>query len=339
METALTESAPFFSVLIVNYNCGEYVQMALNSLKRQTFRDFEVCLIDNGSSDGSIENLKTDGLPAFCLMAESENHGFARGNNLAAGNAHGRWLALLNPDATAAPDWLQKVADGIARHADTESFACTQIAMDDADRLDGVGDNYLAYGIPWRGGYRRPVSELPEEGECFSACGASAIVRRDVFQKLGGFDERLFCYCEDVDLGYRLRLAGGRCIFLPEAQVEHLGGGSSDKVSGFAVRLGTRNRLWIYLKNTPTPLLLAGLPLHVALTLAILARGLFTGRFGATWQGLKEAFAGLGTTLDARRSTQATRQASTADLLRTMALNPMTMLGRRAHIVRIKPTE
>lgn len=330
---------PDFSVLIVNYNGGAYVQGALDSLKAQTHRSFEVILLDNASADGSADALDTAGLPAFTLMREGENHGFARGNNLAAAQAKGKWLALLNPDAAARPDWLAQVLAGTGRHPGVTSFACTQLWMHDETKLDGAGDNYLLFGIPWRGGYRRPSTEIPAEGTCFSPCGASAVYHRETFAAAGGFDERLFCFCEDVDLGFRLRLEGGMCVFLPHAVVAHAGGGLSDKVSGFAVRYGTRNRLWVYLKCMPMPLLILTLPGHIALTAAILLRGLRTGRFSDAMKGLGDAVRGLGPVLEDRRTAQALRTASLADIARAMAWNPMRMLGRGIVVTELAPSD
>ncbi|MFN7166896.1 MAG: glycosyltransferase family 2 protein [Pannonibacter sp.] len=322
------ENTPDFSVLIVNFNGGTYVQGALDSLKAQTHRSFEVILVDNASADGSVDALDTSGLPAFTLMRETENHGFARGNNLAAARAKGKWLALLNPDAAARPDWLAQILSGAARHPGVTSFACTQLWMLDETKLDGAGDNYLVFGIPWRGGYRRQSTELPPEGTCFSPCGASAVYHRSTFLEAGGYDERLFCFCEDVDLGFRLRLEGDTCIFLPDAVVAHAGGGLSDKVSGFAVRYGTRNRLWVYLKCMPLPLLIVTLPGHMALTAVLLLRGTMTGRFGPAMEGLIDAVRGLGPVWGDRRTAQAHRTVSLTSLLKAMVWNPFRMLGR-----------
>ncbi len=332
LELNRLQTAPDFSVLIVNYNGGAYVQGALDSLKRQTHRSFEVILLDNASTDGSVDTLDTAGLPRFTLVRGTDNHGFARGNNLAAAQAAGRWLALLNPDAAARPDWLAEVLAGTRRHPDVTSFACTQLWMHDETRLDGAGDNYLIFGIPWRGGYHRPVSDLPAEGTCFSPCGASAVYLRETFVAAGGFDERFFCFCEDVDLGFRLRLEGGECVFLPRAVVSHAGGGLSEKVSGFAVRYGTRNRLWVYLKCMPMPLLVLTLPGHLLLTAAILLRGLITGRFGDAMVGLMEALRGLGPVWADRKVVQAHRRASVGALLRAMAWKPWSMIRRQVHI-------
>lgn len=335
----LPKASPYFSVLIVNFNAGPYVQTALDSLAAQTFRDFEVILLDNASQDGSADRLDTAGLPAFQLLEQPENLGFAAGNNRAAEAASGTFLALLNPDAAAEPDWLKNVAAGIQRHPGTHSFACTQIASATPDLLDGAGDNYLLFGIPWRGGYHQPRARLPDEGECFSPCGASTIIRTETFRQHGGFDERLFCYCEDVDLAYRMRLAGQPTIFLPDAVVYHVGGGATDKISGFALFHGTRNRLWVYLKNTPASLLWWTLPVHAALTIIILLRGLITGRFTPTWKGLMAGISGLGPVLADRRAVQRKRTASTADLLRIMPANPLRILSQGTYVIALREND
>ena len=333
-------SPPDVSVLIVNYNGGAFVQGALDSLKRQTYRDFEVILVDNASTDGSADSLDTAGLPAFTLMKETENHGFARGNNLAAAEAKGLWLALLNPDAAAQPNWLEEVSNGIKRWDGVETFACKQVWMQDAGILDGVGDNYLIFGIPWRGGYRQPVEATPEEGNCFSACGASAIYRRATFWAVGGFDEQLFCYCEDVDLGFRFQLEGLKCVFLPTAVVAHQGSGISSQQSGFAVKYGTRNRLWVYLKCMPLPLLFLTLPGHVALTLAILARGMMTGKFRPAFAGLVEGIVGIRSVWQQRQLVQVFRNTSLWALARSMVWNPLKMLNRQSAVTsQLAPSE
>ncbi|MCB9962688.1 MAG: glycosyltransferase family 2 protein [Hyphomonas sp.] len=317
----------------MNYNGGAFPQAALQSLAQQTFRDFEVILLDNASTDGSVAALRTDGLPAFQLVREVENHGFAKGNNIAAGLARGEWLVLMNPDVVANADWLEQVAEGINRHPGVHSFASAQLLMEDIQLMDGAGDNFLAFGIPWRGGYRRPASELPPEGECFSPCGAGAVIERKAFFRVGGFDESFFCYCEDVDLGFRMRLAGESCIFLPRAVIRHAGGHSSDQISGFAVRLGTRNRLWTYLKNMPFLLLVAGLPAHIGLIAAIWIRGLFTGRAGYVANGLGDALAELGPVLRQRKEIQRSRTVTLMQVARQLTWNPLLMLQRRTRIL------
>ena len=321
-----------FSVIIVNFNGGDYLAGALASLAQQTIEDFEVFVVDNASTDGSMQRLG-ETLPKNLHLRPLENNiGFAAANNLAAREASGEWIVLLNPDAAAAPDWLEQLGAGATRHPGTAMFASAQINMADPSRMDGAGDAYLGFGIPWRGGFGRPITEMPEEGTCFAPCGAGAMYRRETFLAHDGFDEQLFCYCEDVDLGYRMRLAGERCVFLPDAKITHEGGGLSSKVNGFALFHGARNRLWVYVKNTPLWLLIVTLPGHVALTMAILARGLVTKRAKDTWRGIWAGLKGMGPILKQRKALKPRRTVSGAALVRAMTWNPITMLQRKTDV-------
>ena len=329
------ETAPEFSVVIVNFNGGAFLQGAIDSLKAQTYRNFEVILIDNASTDGSLGTLDTDGLPAFTLMRETENHGFARGNNLAAAQARGVWLALLNPDARASPGWLAALKRAATAYPETRTFASAQFLLDDPDTLDGAGDAYLLFGFPWRGGFGRAARELPGPGFCFSACGASAVYDRDLFLSVGGFDERFFCYCEDVDLGFRLQLLGEDCRFVPDAAIEHAGSAIAGRASVFSTYHGTRNRIWTYAKNMPLGLMFLTLPGHIALTAYVLARNSFTPRFSPMIRGLFDGVAGA---VRIRMSSQWRVRARNAPgrLVQLMAWNPFRMSRRLVH-VRLSP--
>ena len=320
---------PRFSVIIVNYNGGSYVQAALTSLAKQTYRDFEVFLVDNASEDGSIDHLNTDDLPDFVLMKQSENLGFAEGNNIAARIANGDWLVLLNPDAEAEPDWLDRIDQGISRYPETSMFAVAQYDLHREGKLDGVGDCYLGFGFPWRGGYGYSADATPIEGECFSPCGAGAIYKRTVFLQHNGFDERFFCYCEDVDLGYRLRLAGERCIFLPEAQIRHAGSALSNKTSGFADYHGSRNRVWCYVKNTPPLLFWLTLPFHLLMSITILMKYSFQGRFLSTAKGMLDSLLGLPKLISERSFGPPKRTVSLKTITRAMSWNPLSFFYRR----------
>lgn len=323
---------PRFTVVIVNWNGGAYVQGALDSLARQSFREFEVFLVDNASTDGSISNLETSGLPVFTLMTQTENLGFAKGNNVAARAGSGEWLILLNPDAEASADWLDQIDKAIHAYPGTLMFASAQYNLHKPDELDGAGDCYLGFGFPWRGGFGHPASSLPSLGECFSPCGAGAVYHRETFLAHDGFDERFFCFCEDVDIGYRLRLSGEKCLFLPDAIIHHAGGGLSGRRSPFADYHGMRNRLWCYAKNTPALLLATTLPFHVAITLALLVRNAIGGRFIASWKGLWDGLLGLrmirrnGTFAPPSRSVSLTR------LTGAMSWNPLYFLRRHADV-------
>lgn len=324
---------PYFSVLIVNYNAGDLLQDAINSLKKQSFTDFEVVLVDNDSSDDSIDRLDVSGLPGVRVMREKENHGFAKGNNMAAAAAQGKWLALLNPDATADENWLMEIKRATERHPSCRVFACGQISMDEPELLDGAGDAYFAFGIPWRGGFEHPVSALPKnDSQCFSPCGASAVYERDLFLSIGGFDERFFCYCEDVDLGLRLQLSDEKCVFLPDALIHHKGSATSGRYSYFTMYHGFRNRTWAYLKNMPLSVLLLTLPGHLALMFYIYLRNLghadVRGMRHGMWHGLKDGWS-------LRRQTDYKVKPTfkaTWNLIKSMAWNPVRLSMRDVHV-------
>ncbi|MEQ3629169.1 MAG: glycosyltransferase family 2 protein [Hyphomonas sp.] len=326
-------AAPLLTVIIVNFNGGDYVAGALASLSKQTYRNFEVILLDNASTDGSVDDLETSGLPAFNLIRHSENLGFAAGNNFAIRQARGTWLALLNPDAEAAEDWLDTLSRAIQRYPDIRQFACAQYSLHAPDHLDGVGDAYLIFGIPWRGGFEAPADVLPAEGRCFSPCGASAVIHADIFRQFNGFDERFFCYCEDVDLGFRMRLAGYDCIFLPDSIVHHAGSGLSSKISNFSTVQGTRNRIWTYWKNMPAPLLWLTLPGHVAISLYILLRAAMTGATAPTWDGMAEGLKGIAGLRSGKSPwSPPKRRISLWSLARDMAWNPLRISRRMPHV-------
>jgi GT2 family glycosyltransferase len=331
LELSERKEAPSITVVVVNYNGGDYIRGCLASLARQTYRNFETIVVDNASSDGSIDRIGE--MPEHTtILRETVNHGFARGNNLAARLGRGRWLALLNPDAEAAPDWLESLMRAVRERPSHRMVASVQIALHDATVLDGVGDCYLAYGYAWRGGFGHKVSETPAAGECFAPCGAAALYPRDLFIESGGFDERYFCYHEDVDLGFRLRLLGERCQFDPRCRIRHAGSAITGRASDFAVFHGARNGLWTYVKNIPGPLLLLTFLPWMAGTLAILARGLVTGRFGATARGLRAAIVDLGPALQARVALRRRSRASLRSVARALSWNPLHFLARRPQV-------
>jgi len=314
---------PLISVIVVAWNAGEWLRHCLDALDAQTFREFETIVVDNGATDGCWR--AAEGRPGVRLIHAGANLGFAAGNNLAAREAAGTWLALLNPDAIAAPDWLEKLAAATRRHPGATMFGSLQVDHADPSRLDGCGDVYHVSGLAWRGGYGRPEAERPRaDAEVFAPCAAAALYRRDAFLAAGGFDEDWFCYFEDVDLGFRLRLMGGRAVQVADAVVRHVGSASTGRRSAFAVYHGTRNRLWTFAKDMPLPALVLFAPLHLAMSLLMLAKAVPQGVLGPTLRGLGDGVKGLPRVLAKRR-----RVARGGSALGAMAWSPLAALGRR----------
>lgn len=324
------------SVLVVAYRSRETLGRCLEALSMQTAAPREVLVLENGSPAG--ERIDGFTLPDWVTFIESEeNLGFAGGNNHLAKMAEGEWLALLNPDAFARPDWLQQLLAAAERYPDVSIYGSTQYAADFPGTLDGVGDVYHATGLAYRAGYMRPVAMLPEEGEVFAACGAAAFMRREVFELLGGFDERFFCYNEDVDLGYRAKLAGHKTVQLRDAAVDHLGYASSGRRSEFATYYGVRNRLWVFLKNTPGWLFWLLSPVHCVVTLLLWLSAARFGQFTVFGRALGDALRGWSEMMASRREVQRARVATTWQIARAMSWNPLRLLTRAPDVRPLKP--
>lgn len=323
------------SVIIVNFNSGDRLARCLEHLKRQTFSDFEIIVIDNASGDDSIERARAAAPDAGYILSPS-NLGFAAGNNRAAEQASGDWIAFLNPDAYAEPDWLEALVTATKRYPATDAFGSTQLMADNPAIIDGAGDAYFILGIPYRGHYGWNADALPDDGQCLAPCGAAAMYRAAVFRKLGGFDERYFCYSEDVDLGFRLLLSGGAAIQLRDARVRHEGSGVTGRYSEFTVYHGNRNRIWTTYKNLPGLLYWPLAPLRLIVDLYFCVRALTIGVGKAYFKAVVDGYAGLGALKDERRAIQSSRVASTGDVARALVWSPVAFARRRSKLRKAK---
>lgn len=324
---------PTATVCIIAFNSGPTLRACLEHLAVQSFRDFETLVIDNASPDPGDAAIAAD-FPGARLIRNRENLGFTGAGNQGAREARGRWFVLLNPDAYAEPDWLAELLAAADRHPQVRAFTSRQMVAETPDVLDGLGDVMSITGIPYRGGYLNPERGQAWEGEVFSPCGAAMMIDRALFLELGGFDETFFCYGEDVDLGYRLQLAGEPTLLVPTATVHHVGSASSGgRKSEFAVFHGTRNRFWVLFKNTPGLLLPLVVPLHLAALVAIYLRRENRPHAGLIWKAVKAALAGAPAMFRARRSVQARRRASLGQIAAAMTWNPRD-LSRRRPVIR-----
>jgi GT2 family glycosyltransferase len=330
-EPGSAEAAPEVVVVIVAWNSGPHLQVALDALARQTFTDFEAIVWDNASTDSAVEALNAG--PNVRIIRCPDNLGFAAANNRAAALSRAPLIVTLNPDAFAEPVWLETLV-AAAHRTGAASLASLQISADDPEVLDGAGDMMSVIGVAWRGGYLGPRRlQAHEPVEVFAACAAAALYRRDAFEAAGGFDERFFCYHEDVDLGFRLRLMGGRCVLEPRATVRHVGSASSDTVSGFAEYHGMRNREWTFAKDMPWLLMPIALPCHLMLIVFLLVRAQSPEMRAARLRGLRDAWSDLGPFLHERPRWRATRF---WDLTRALSWSPAAISQRRPVYRRLK---
>ncbi len=331
MSASTPPAAQSVTLIIVNFNSGARLGRCLDSLARQTVSGFEVIIVDNASSDDSLAQASLAGRNVLLIEAGC-NAGFAAANNMAAKAASGDWLAFLNPDAYPEPGWLEALLRAAARHPQTDAFGSRQLDAGDPSRLDGEGDVCTIFGVAYRGGYGHAAQPGGADGECFSPCAAAALVRRSVFVDLGGFDERFFCYGEDVDFGFRLRNAGGRAVQVNSAIVLHEGSGVSGRHSAFTLYHGHRNRIWMFYKNMPAALYWLTAPLRVIADMALFVKAAAAGEAGAYMRAMRDGYGGLGAFREDRRTIAALRQKSGAAIAAALCWSPVKFLRREADL-------
>ena len=311
---------PIVSIVISTWNSGNVLDRCLGSLANQTVKDFEVIIVDNGSSDNSIDNLpeKWPSLD-FHIKKLDRNTGFAAANNLGARLAQGDWLALLNTDAFPDPDWLENLLRAAAREPKFSFFASRQLQAGAPHILDGAGDVYHISGLAWRRYAGLPAARFGlESEEVFSACAAAALYSRQAFLQVGGFDENFFSYLEDVDLGFRLRLQGFRCLYVPEAVVQHVGSVTLGVRSEFAYYHWQRNLIWSFFQNMPAGLLWLALPAHLTANLIYQLNHTFRGLGRTLLKGKWDALLGMPRVLQKRRAIQQNRKITNMELFHCM---------------------
>ena len=318
--------------VIVNANSGPLLAQALSALAAQTHPPEQTVVVDNASTDGSADRLESL-FPKVTVVRLDDNVGFAAANNLAVRDAPDcEWVALLNPDAFPEPDWLEHLLAAAAEKRNYSFFASRLLIADDPSRLDATGDILHVSGIAWPRDHGAPGSTDRAGGEVFSASAAAALYRRDAFIEAGGFDERFFCYFEDVDLGFRLRLAGHRCWYVPTAVARHVGAATSGRESDFFLYHTHRNIIWTYVKNMPSPLFWLYLPQHVLFNVLFLIGYIRLRRARLVMRAKVDALRGLAPVLRERRIVQRRRVPSSRDLRALMAtgLDVVPMLTRRS---------
>ena len=308
------------TVIVVNWNGEKFLERCLAALMGQTVKPHEIIVVDNASSDGSVEIVQR--FPAMRLMLPGQNTGFARGNNLAIEGAslESAWVALINPDAFAEPRWLEAFLLAAESNPGFDVFGSKLVNAAAPTMLDGTGDAYHLSGLVWRMGHGAPVpTSIENEREVFSPCAAAALYRRKALCEIGGFDEDYFCYVEDVDLGFRLRLAGYRCLYVPQSVAHHVGSGTTGgQHSDFSTYHGHRNFVWTFVKDMPGVLFWLLLPLHVSLNLASIIWFALRGRAGVILRAKRDALLGLPKMWRKRQHIQKTRVASIGEVWRQL---------------------
>lgn len=311
---------PTVGVVVVNWNTFVELQRCLAALAVVRGEIRRTIVIDNCSrcAPDDLPYPRPDNTEYIRM---DTNTGFARGNNLALPYLENcDWIALVNPDAYVDPGWLEALLEAVAHHPDCAMFASCLIKANEPTVLDGIGDNFHMSGMAWRLGHGAPRTDSPiGDKEVFAPCAAAALYRRDALVALGGFDEDFFCYFEDVDLAFRLRLAGHKCMLIGNAIVQHVGSATTgDQKSDFAVYYGHRNMVWCYIKNMPFVLFWLLLPFHLLINIAIIIRFALRGQGRTILRAKWDAIKAIPLTWNKRRAIQASRVVSTGEIWRVL---------------------
>ncbi len=261
-ENKVPESGiPTIRVVVVNWNRKELLRACLESLAHQTHTSFEVVVVDNGSSDGSVEmvqNISQYYPRPLLLVRNSENRGFCAANNQGFMGAPNEFIALLNNDAEAEPRWLEAMEAAMRSAADVGMVASKIRVWEEPQRIDKVGHLIYPDGQNrGRGAGQLDRGQFDQIEEVLWPDGCAALYRRAMLDEIGGFDEDFFAYADDAELGLRARWAGWKCLYTPHAEVRHHRGATLGKGSGWRLTLIERNRVLLAVKLFPGNLLWA----------------------------------------------------------------------------------
>lgn len=334
MSTAGVTGNNSISVIVLNWNGQRFLERCLSALLAQTHHDSEIILVDNGSTDNSVQFVK-DHFSTVRLIESPVNIGFAAGNNLGLSVARGEFIALLNNDAFPDPHWLESLLQVMQSDASIGTCASKMIFDSDRDRIDSAGIVIDTAGLAAHrlGGQMVTASE-DTPVEVFGACAGAALYRRAMLDDIGVFDEDFFIYLEDVDLAWRAQWAGWKCVYVPEASVYHVHSATVKEGSHFKNRLLGRNKIWLLCKNYPFPPFLWYALLILAYDLMAVGYSIAIGRGLGALQGRIEALSKLPRMLAKRR--QIVRRVSSPTMMARLhpLESPLAVMRRYAHIIR-----
>ena len=247
------------SVIIPNYNGLKHLKSCFDSLKEQSYGDHEIILVDNNSSDDSVKFTESN-YPCVRIIKLNSNTGFAKAVNEGIKNSAAEFVLLLNNDTECDKYFLEEMMKGMKDEM-TGSVACKMLNYTNRKIIDDAGDFIKSKGSPYARGFgENDTGQFDKEEYIFGACAGAALYRKEVFRKAGYFDEDFFAYYEDVDLSFRMQLAGYKCFYNPKALCYHKRGGTSGLQSGFQTMLCEKNLVALRLKNYPLILLIKNFP-------------------------------------------------------------------------------
>jgi hypothetical protein len=321
------------SVIIVNLNGKRYLERCLSTVLAQRYPSFEVVLVDNGSTDGSVA-LVRERFPEVRVIENGANLGFAAANNIGIRATESPYVATLNNDTWVEPDWLETLVEVMESDPRIGICASKMLFAHRPDVINSAGVCVDFAGIAWDrlGGSPDPGDGAPEE--VFAGCAGAALYRRAMLDEVGLFDEDYFIYLEDVDLAWRARLMGWRCMYVPRSRVYHIYSATAKEGSAFKNFLLGRNKVWTIVKNYPGPHFWLYLPVILIYDLSSIPYSLIARGDTAALRGRLAALRSLPAAWRKRRAIQARRRVSFKELATHMSPleHPLALLRRYRHL-------
>lgn len=310
-------AAGLVSVIIVNWNGKAMLQACLEALGGQTYRELEIIVVDNASTDGSVDYIRQNA-PHVHPVELKQNTGFAGGNIEGLQVARGEYIALLNNDTLPEPCWLRELVSAMEGNKEIGICASKLVFHSDPSIVDSAGDRCVTSGHGTKGGYREPAADHNEKKYVFGACAGAALYRKRMLDDIGFLDPDFFLNCEDTDLNFRAQIMGWKCLYVPTALVRHRVGASLERIKDQAVYFLARNDEFVWIKNMPTPLMLRYLHHKIVQELGVfiyfcVKRGHWVSFFRGKWHALKA----LPKLLAKRKQIQARKRVSN-EYLKTM---------------------
>lgn len=303
---------PSISVIVLNWNGRAHLEACFEALARQTCRDFETIMVDNGSTDDSVQLVRGK-FPWVRVVALTANRGFPGGNAAGLAEAQGRGIVLLNNDTRPEPDWLEQLQAGAAAHPEAGIIA-SHLTNWDGTLTDSAGDGCRVTGRGYGRHRGQPAATAPGSGPVFGACAGAAWYRREMIAQVGFLDEDFFLGFEDTDLAFRAQWAGWSVWFCREAVVRHRMSATQGAWTAINTFYGARNHLWVWIKNVPARVQLLYAPMMLAEAGLLSFHALRSGQGWTYVRGILAGLRGFGLMYAKRRSARAGRRRSARDM-------------------------
>lgn len=346
---AKTQEKPLVSLVIVNHNAKEYSELCLNSVLNSDYPNFEIIIVDNGSEDGSLEFFReiSKSKPNINVIRNEENRGPSAARNQGIEKAKGKYVAFLDNDTTVHPLWLNEAIKVFESNSKIGACQCKLILLGTDNVIDSVGEYLGQFGFLVHvvtPGEEKDVGQYDNITEIFAAKSAGMIARKDVLNKIGGFDDDFFIYAEESDLCWRVWLQGYRVVLIPNSIVYHKFGLSSkvlqEKIDYLIKFHGTKNHITTLMKNLEFKNLQKILPIHISMWMGIALFFLVKRQSKSVkwiFQGIIWNLTNCRNTVKKRRIVQANRTMKDEEIfpkiLRKKSLNYFTKkLRRRSRI-------